>query len=200
MKYLSVFLISLVLLSACEEEDVIKSSYNDYLPLRIGNTWKFNTINSNPNIGYRFKKVIGTIHKNGLEYYIMVSGYANPKETIDHIAYYRITPDGFVYVMNQGKVQEENLFRLNNDDGDSWSYKEPDYNDDVLIQLSEVTIHLENTSLQQCKSFYYDVFQWADEEHTTTFAKNVGFVKTLGAWDMGSELASAIINGKKLNF
>src|SRR5688572_18815540 len=113
MKSLSIILVALFLLSGCEcgEEPVIQSSYNEYLPLKIGNTWKFRNPHSPQNGNYVFKKVGDIIYKNGYQYYVVTSDHSGTEEIIDQITYFRITPDGYVYTLDKHASKEENPFR-----------------------------------------------------------------------------------------
>jgi len=199
MKYLNVILVSLLLLSGCDEESVSYSNHNDYLPLHVGNRWKFKYTHLPENTGYLFKEVTGVITINDQQYYVVESGSANPEEVVDHVTYYRITRQGYVYIMNENDTKEENQFRLNGDHGDNWSYQN-EGDDEVSIQLSEVTVQLGNTTLEHCKLYSYDVLQWADEETNTTFARGIGFVKMSGSWGFETELTSAIIDGEEVDF
>jgi hypothetical protein len=53
----------------------------------------------------------------------------------------------------------------------------------------------------ECKSYYYDEIQSADEENTITLAPGIGFVKEYAnAWGAGQILKSAKINGQVFNF
>ena len=199
MKLRNIFLV-VWFLSGCEEDSAIKSSHNEYLPLQVGNIWKFSHTGSAQNVDYTFKKVTGIAHKNGNQYYVVASGYADPHEVTDYVTYFRITPQGYVYTWAKDATQEENRFRLNSEYGDNWSYKNGE-NEDVYIELSEVSVTLESSNLEHCKLYSYDVAQWADEEYETTFAKGIGFVKEYStAWGIGSELQSAVIGGKKFDF
>ena len=73
--------------------------------------------------------------------------------------------------------------------------------DEVTISLSVSTLDIGNKTLKNCKAYYYDVDNWADEEYTVTLAKGIGFVKEYSnAWGNGALLKSATINGRKIDF
>jgi hypothetical protein len=191
--FLSVYLV------ACDDDLVVNTDTNSYLPLQVGNEWKFVPTTGGTGEQYTFKRVISTVIRDNHEYAQVISGYSIATEVTTDTTYYRIGANGFVY-FRKGNNEEENVFRLNGADGDSWNYElKNDYK--VSINLKITTLQLDGKDLTDCKGYYYDVNMIADEENTTTLAKEIGFVKLYSdAWGSGSILKSAIINGHQLNF
>ena len=129
-----------------------------------------------------------------------LSGWYKPEEVVNDTVYYRLDDNGFVYSRRKYNQVEENKFRLNAKNGDTWMYP-VENNDLAAIKLFVVDVELRTKDLQNCKAYFYDVAQWADEEYTITLAKGLGFVKEYSnAWGMGQVLESVTINGQKFNF
>ena len=190
-----------LILTACEcTEDPQPELTNTYLPLTIGNYWEFTGVGQHDLIEHR--EVEDYVSLNDRQYYVVVSTHlqdvwsGHRRDT----AYYRIDQDGFVYVYKKSTGIEENRYRLNGKDGDTWSY---DFVDDYVanMRLSELSKEVHNVEVQHCKDFSFDVVQWADEEYTYTLAPGVGFLKEFSdAWGGGQELKKARINGELIEF
>ncbi len=202
MKSIFLFLCCIIFLIGCDEDSYINTELKTYLPLQIGNTWTFESTNKNTNDPLYFKRVAAQVNLNNHSYYQIISGSSRPVEVIYDTTYYRIGDEGFVYSMRMNDNKEENVFRLNGQDGDgdTWSYS-AENNDEGAISISLLTVDLANKKLRNCKAYYYDIYQWADEEHTVTLAAGIGFVKEYSdAWGNGMILKSATINGHEINF
>lgn len=197
MKAFNLLFCCTFLLIGCDEDSPIDTRSNSYLPLEVGNTWRFN---SNMSDRDHFKRVIAEVNLNNHVYAQVVSGWYNPGEFINDTIYYRVDDRGFVYSRRKNSSNEENNFRLNAQDGDTWTYSaENDFI--VAITLSVVNLHIGKKNLGNCKAYFYNAERWADEEHTITLAKGVGFVKEYSnAWGIGHTLKSATINGRQFNF
>jgi hypothetical protein len=188
-------------LLACDGNELISPAENSYLPLQVGNSWKFVAIGPTQTDRYSFKRVTAETTLEGTAYYEVVSGYANPQEAevVQDTLYYRIDNKGFVYIRGKQDDLEKNLFRLNGLDGDSWTFEIEGYT--VSMDLAIVSLDIDEKELKKCKAFFYDVDVMADEEYTTTFAKGIGFVKIYSnAWANGSILKTAVIDGHTFEF
>lgn len=195
-----VFFCSLLLFACDDDSPSFNTDSNTYLPLQIGNSWEFESTNKDLTDLNTFKRVIAKVTLNDHTYYEIISGWGTSVENIPDTAYYRVDDNGFVYILRKTKNNEENRFRLQGQDGDTWSYPVDD-NDEAFISLSVSTLNIGNKNLKNCKAYFYNVEGWADEEYTITLAKGIGFVKEYSdAWGQGSILKSATINGQVINF
>ena len=201
MKTITLLLCCTILLFGCEEDSSLETGSDNFLPLEVGNIWIFKSLQDNSD--YKtFKRVTSNVTLNDLVYAEVVSGRTYPDDIGDSsydTTYYRVENDGYVYFKRKKSVAEENRFRLNGMNGDTWTYP-IENNETLAITLSVVNVELGNKSLRNCKSYYYDVSQWIDEEHTTILAKGIGFVKEYAAWGTGQVLESATINGREYDF
>src|SRR5688572_21185610 len=139
MRTLVLLVVCLVSLVGCEYGRMDDVSPSDsYLPLQVGNSWKFVQMNNqNPSLNYSFKRVTDEVLWEGNTWFEVVTGYANPVEIIGDTSYYRIDSKGYVYVRHKGETTAENKFRLKGADGDSWSYEIDD--GEVFIYLAELS-------------------------------------------------------------
>ena len=192
-----------VFLGACDcSDDPQPELTNDYLPLTVGNYWEFKGIGHTNESLVEHREVEDYVSLNGKQYYLVVSTRLSDvwsghyKDT----SYYRIDGDGFVFVYKKSTDIEENRYRLNGKDGDTWSY---DFVDDYIanMRLSELSKNVGNVEVVHCKDYSFDVQQWADEEYTYTLAPGIGFLREFSdAWGAGQELKSARINGQMVEF
>jgi hypothetical protein len=196
---------ALLLLTACEceyNEDPQPAISNDYLPLTVGNYWDFKAVGYSPELFTEHREVEDYVTLNGRQYYLLVSTYLSDMWYGQHrdSSYYRIDDAGFVYVYKKNRGIEENRYRLNGKDGDTWEF---DFIDNFIatMKLSELSKDVGNVNVENCKDYFFDVELWADEESTFTLAPHVGFLKEFSdAWGVGQELKSARINGKHIEF
>ena len=192
----------LVMMAACECNDEPWPETSDYLPLSIGNYWNFKATGLSGDDLVEHREVVDYVTLNNMQYYLLVSTHLSPVWSGSHkdSTYYRIDDNGFVYVYRKGFDFEENRYRLDGKDGDSWSY---DYVDQYVadMTLAEVSKKIGNIDVEHCKDFSFNVVQWADEEYTYTLAPGVGFLREFSdAWGGGQELKSARINGHEIEF
>lgn len=182
----------------CDDRD--KELYNGipsagYLPLEEGNYWDFKDINAKRSGVVLHREVRGLTRVNGREYYLVTSGSASTGSYIDS-AYYRTEANGDVYLYRKGTTEEVLKFKLFAREGDTWTYPASD-NDEVM----NVSVHIGpvdagSTTVDNCKNYYYNVNEWADEEHTITLAQGVGFIREYSdAWGTGMYLSKASIGG-----
>jgi hypothetical protein len=193
----------LLTMAACDDSDAVRpKTSNDYLPLEIGNYWEFKGTGFVGNGLVEHREVVDYVTLNDKEYYLLVSTHLSPvwSGANKDSAYYRIDNDGFVYVYRKSIDLEENRYRLNGKDGDTWSY---DFIDQYIadMTLREVERHVGKVDVEDCKDYSFNIEQWADEEYTYTLAPGVGFLKEFSdAWGGGQELKSARIDGRKIEF
>ena len=198
MKIIRLLFCCTFLLAGCEEDSTFEISSNSYLPLEVGNTWIFRSM-QNINDPKTFKKVIAEVTLENRVYAQVISG-RYPDDIIYDTTYYRVEDNGFVYSRQKNSADEENRFRLDASDGDAWTYPTAG-NYTASITISFIDLELKTKNLRNCKAYYFDIPQWIDEEYTTTLAKNIGFVREYSnAWGLGRVLESATINGRKFKF
>ena len=107
MKTISPLCFLLILLAACDDDNSSNDIFsNNYLPLEVGNYWKFEGTNKNLNEGYTFKKVNATVTLNDKTYFEIISGWVTPLQSGQDTAYYRVDKDGFVYILQQINSEE----------------------------------------------------------------------------------------------
>jgi hypothetical protein len=189
-----------LLFTACTYNNIITEvrPESNYLPLEIGNSWDFKTLYGSPYTRIH-REVMGKATVNNREYYLLVT--TSSYSTIPDSAYYRIDNNGFVYIHRyfQGNF-EDNRFRLNANNGDSWTFP-VDSNSIATIKTTAESLILGNTEIKDCKSYFFNVLNWADEEYTITLAPGIGFAKEYSnAWGFGQILKSAKIHGEIHNF
>ena len=189
-----------MIFSACHSDDSNEPISGSYLPLQIGNYWNFegNELNSNSKI---HREVVALATIENLEYYLVVNSATNGNYSYKDSSYYRVTNDGNVYIYRKNSDgPEDNRFRLNAKDGDTWSYsKGSDGVANITVSVSSLTLN--GKEIGNCKSYYFDMQNWADEENTIVLGPGIGFVKEYSdAWGLGYTLKSARINGQDFNF
>jgi hypothetical protein len=193
----------LLMMTACECNDEPRpETSNDYLPLAIGNYWNFKGTGLSSDELVEHREVVDFVTLNNMEYYLLVSTHLSPAWSGSNkdSAYYRIDNNGFVYVYKKSIDIEENRYRLNAKDGDTWSY---DFVDQYVadMTLSEASKQIGNNEVANCKDYSFNIEQWADEEYTYTLAPGIGFLREFSdAWGGGQELKSARINGQEIEF
>ncbi|HMG89411.1 MAG TPA: hypothetical protein VK589_05110 [Chryseolinea sp.] len=192
-----------VMMAGCECNDEPRpETSNDYLPLTIGNYWNFKATGLSDSDLVEHREVVDYVTVNNMEYYLLVSTHLTPdwSGSYKDSAYYRIDNNGFVYVYRKSIELEENRYRLNGKDGDTWSY---DFVDQYIadMTLREASKQIGKIEVANCKDYSFNIEQWADEEYTYTLAPGVGFLKEFSdAWGGGQELKSARINGQEIEF
>lgn len=201
----NVVIVMVAVLTGCQYHDIIyeKPANESYLPLEVGNYWNFETISSSqvqePNQIHREVTSIVTI--NNHDYYLLVNTSTNSAYTYKDSSYYRVDNNGYVFIYRKSSPRfEDNRFRLNGNNHDTWSYP-VESGDEAHVTLTMESVTLGNVTLANCKSHFFDVVRWADEENTITLAPGVGFVKEYSnAWGIGQELKSAKIGDRVFNF
>ncbi|MGC3943577.1 MAG: hypothetical protein QM762_03410 [Chryseolinea sp.] len=188
-------------LFACERADDLeqKKLSSNYLPIEVGNYWDFSGVNAKTNEIVMHREVTGVANLNGHDYYLIVSKVPSNSSIVDS-AYYRQDNDGNVYTYRKSLGIEELKYKLNAIDGDTWSYPFVD-DDEMDVTLNVGAIEMPSRTVENCKNYYYNVVQWADEEHTNSLAPGVGFLKEYSnAWGSGLILSKAWIGGNVIEF
>ena len=193
----------LLFFAACDcDDEPTPELTNDYLPLAIGNYWDFKSTGQPVNEIVEHREVEDYVTLNNHTYYMIVSTFFSETRSAlnKDTAYYRIDNQGFVFVYKKSHGIEEKRYKLNGNDGDTWSY--PFVNNYIAdMRLSERAKTIGNHEVLNCKDYLFDVAQWADEEYTYTLAPGVGFIREFSdAWGMGQELNRARINGHVIEF
>ena len=156
-----------------------------------------------PEIGIDYTlrtEVTRVVSLNNNEYFELVSFQKSGDQNYRDTTYYRITQQGYVYTWRRGWTVEENPLRLYADDGDDWKY-ETNYDAEANITVDEIDdLELGDRELDNCKSFSFDIEQWADEEHSIVLAPRIGFVQRLVGFGISSRLVKASVNGKEYTF
>lgn len=165
-----------------------------YLPLEVGNYWDFKSTDSDAGNIVQRREVKGVEKFNDHEYYLVTSSYSDSQGAVDS-AYYRIGADGDVYVYRRTADREELRFKLLASDGEAWTY--PVFDNDVMKVTTKVgPLQMRKGTLENCKHYYYNIENWADEEHTITLGPGVGFIREFSnAWGHGVILVKASIGG-----
>lgn len=190
--FLSVLIIILALLPACDNDcdGIIPNQSEDYFPLNIGDTWHYRN---------HIRKVDTSEIVNNKEYKVMVFDTYRA-DTIYHTSkkYFRVK-NGKVYQLYSDLKDEFLILYFNLPANQSWKYRSEHMNGDYwhVTALEEHEFEFSNgTKLNNCKSFVYDVREWVDEEHQTTFAPGIGEIYSASlAWGIRDTLQKAQING-----
>jgi len=192
-------------LCGCYSDSIDFGLHSDqsYLPLEVGNSWDFRPLGSSGDATIH-REVVGTINReaDGHTYYLLVTtSLAKPPALPirPDTAYYRIDDDGYVYILRDYNNYVDKRFKLNAKNGNTWTYPVDDHSN-AKITVTVSSVEVGSTTIANCKSYYYDVLNWADEENTITLAPGIGFVKEYGAWGLGQILTSAKIHGHAYNF
>ena len=193
---LSIFV---VCMAACDSSDTDPTAMR-YLPLQVGNYWNLEHLISTDVTYTNHREVTGEVSINNESYYVMVQTVTTGNNVWKDTAYYRVKPNGYVYVLPAyPHGREINEFRLGGADKDSWKV-DVENEVEATIRLSQTTVTIGNDTIADCKQYDYDVAQMADEEHGTVLAAGIGFVKVYGAWSPVQVLRSARINGEMMEF
>lgn len=191
-----VTLLFLVFIS-CDHDDKQEIAFdNNYLPLSVGNYWEFSDLGPSPgpSVISEHREVMGRITLNSYEYFLVVSTRQFVDGPFVDSLFYRIADNGYVYTYRKNYSDEAQDLRLNGLDGDSWTYNYLD--EETRVTLTETSVDLSSGPVANCKNYYRDTIQSADEEYTISLAPGIGFVKEYSnAWGLGHILKSARING-----
>jgi hypothetical protein len=203
------FLLSalLVICNSCKKDKIESDRFRDAVispnlyPLEVGNYWEY---------GYMKEEITDSINLNGHIYFIKISFPLNIDTS--NINYYVDTN----YYRNNGtstfykhRINDAELllydFSMSKGDEITIPYNNFDAqrNDSEKILLSEKfdTVHLNILIVDSCYKFYYDVIQWADEEHTEWVKPGLGVVKRLSnGWGIKNLLTKAKVGGKVFEF
>jgi hypothetical protein len=195
----------LLFLAACDNcgcDDLTPEMETSYLPLAIGNYWEFRSTNKSVDGLVEHREVEDYVTLNDKQYYLVVTTHLSPvwSGAYKDTTYYRVADDGFVFVLRKNLGIEEKRYKLDGIDGDTWSYPFVD-NYVADMKLSEKVKTIGTREVRNCKDYFFDVPQWADEEYTYTLGPGVGFLKEFSdAWGGGQELKRARINGRVIEY
>ncbi|GHN01846.1 hypothetical protein WSM22_33350 [Cytophagales bacterium WSM2-2] len=201
MKKLIILFLVAALFAGCRHDDLAVKIPQDenYLPLEVGNYWNLQPVGQ-VSIGLQaHREVMGVATINNHEYFLLVTSYIE-NSNVDS-AYYRMDTNGFVHIYRKNQPNfEDNRFRLFAKDGDKWKYP-VDGSSEAEITLTVGSLTIGNAEIANCKSYFFNVTNWADEEYTITLAPGIGFAKEYSnAWGFGQILKSARIHGQVYNF
>jgi hypothetical protein len=198
MKILSKLLFAAsVTLFCCDDNDQVDMTTEDftYFPLEVGNRWVYEPLRKELPLSSSVVFTIVSIEiKEGKEYFAMEKLYENGSAQSRDTVFYRIDPQGFVFEISRYDITERNRFRLGVGEGYKWNM-ESSAQERYIVTTSITDVTLSSGVLNQCKSFSYDVPEWADEEHYLILAKGLGIVQYGGAWGFDYRLKSAKIGG-----
>jgi hypothetical protein len=163
--------------------------------MHVGDTWEYAAAYPPGDIIITHR-ITGQADINGYPYFVMVQTTLGHADT----TYYRIDSNGSVFSRHAGTTGDRDLYHLNASVGDKW---ETNFFDDgrgftTLTSLDD--IRLNNVTLHNCKGYYFDVPEWADEETMTTLAPGLGMVRQGGSWSIGISLKHAVIDGQSFDF
>lgn len=197
MKYLSKFLFAagLALLSCTNNDEpvVITSAGSSYFPLDIGNRWEYAPIRKDMLLKSAVFTIVSKEVVGDYEYFAMEKLYESENgNTSRDTVLYRVDSEDFVFELSQQSKTEQNRFRLRATEGYTWSM-ESFSKDPYIVTTSITDVTLNGQVISECKSFSFDVPQWADEEHYFVLARGVGIVEFGNAWGFDYKLKSAHI-------
>jgi hypothetical protein len=187
---------SLILFGCNNHEQVVLQTGDlTYFPLEVGNRWVYESIRPDMPLRTAVFTIISAETKEGTEYFAMERIYEmeNVSSGGDTI-FYRIDQQGFVFENSKYDKIERNRFRLGAGEGYAW-HMESSSPQRYIVTTSITDVTLNSGVLHECKSFSYDVPEWADEEHYIILAKGIGIVQHGNAWGFDYKLKSAKIGG-----
>jgi hypothetical protein len=202
MKRISIYLMAVLSISGCHDENEKPGSINgDYFPLHVGDYWEFVPVyTQDPSFALR-REITGKVMLDNSEYFQAITK-SNSSAGYSDTVYYRVDNNGFVFSRRNNTAREINSYRLNASHGESWVVpyeysSEPSA--DGKTQCFVGTFKLKDKEFDNCKTFSFDVEQWADEEHYTVLSKEVGPLREGSAW-FTYDLKKAFINGSTFEF
>jgi hypothetical protein len=192
---LSIILLFGLIVSCDTDTKYLPELGDDYFPLGVGDIWEYEN---------QTRKVIGTESINGKEYKrVEVKYYRADTIYSTHEMYYRKKNGIKIYKVNHEKTGEFLFADFSREDGESWTYPANIGDDDnwnVTVR-TDIDFDFGDLVLKNCKSFYYDVPNWADEEHVIIFAPGIGEISNVSlGWGLGDTLRKATINGIQYQF
>ena len=185
------------LLVSCDTDTkyCLPESGDDYFPLGVGDIWEYEN---------QTREVIGTESINGREYKrVEVKYYRADTVYSTHELYYRKKNVYKVYQVNNDKSDEFLFADFSRKDGESWTYDIQMRDEDKwnVTVRTDIDFDFGDLVLNNCKSFYYDVPNWVDEEHAITFAPGIGEISSvLLGCGLGDTLRKATINSVQYQF
>lgn len=194
---LSLVFLIFALLTGCDDDKTFSyTNYsNDYFPLNIGDSWVY---------GELTQKVSTTQNINNKEYMVVLSEiYRADTLFYSREDFYRRV-NHKIYKLYEDQSDEFLCLDFSLPENESWSYKTEDNPDQEwkVTVLPNISFQFKNgLEIDDCKRFFFDVEQWADEEYRLTFAPGIGRISTFStAWGLGDTIQKATINGVEYHF
>jgi hypothetical protein len=186
------FAISVIISCDNDEKLIVEPGESSYFPLQVGYQWEYEPIRTDlPYLTAATFTVISQETKFGKTYFAMERRFERQNGFLSSdTIFYRVDSEGFVFELSGSDEVERNRFRLGANQGDTWEMEsgaEQKYV--VTTSISDVT--LAGGVLSDCKSFSYDIPQWADEEHYIILAQGIGIVQHGNAWGFDFKLKRA---------
>jgi hypothetical protein len=167
----------------------------------VGNHWEYEPVlEINPQVLSATMDIPSKYFFEGREYFVIVSKYTYPYGTSIDSVFYRMDSNGFVYETMKNFPEEANRYRLAATNNESWKIPYRDDYDLVATTTVIQSLTLNNTELENCKSYYFDSPGVVDEEHYVILAPGLGIIKRGSAWGFDIKLKKAIIDGNQFNF
>jgi hypothetical protein len=196
-EFFTVLVLIIALLTACDNDCdcIIPSQTEDYFPLNIGDTWQYRN---------SIQKVSSSEIINNKEYKVkLIENYHADTLYNTSKEYYRVK-NGKVYRLYNDQSDEFLYVDFTRSENESWKYKNEGSKDDYWKVVPSANFEFEfpnGTKLDDCRSFYYDMEGWVDDEHQVTFAPGIGEINSSSlAWGIGDTLQKAQINGVNYQF
>lgn len=178
---------SAALLSCSDKEKGVaepeSSAYWEYMPLEAGNYWKLGGL---PKWDVQGSRII-----NGKEYYEVTD--------IHGTGYMRVKKNKVFYVpggVKEDKAFEEAvLFDGNARVNDKWNFFEWE----VTLKSNSETLVIGNSTINNCRKYYFDIPGMADDEFHIWLAPGIGYIqyRCLGeCYGIDRKLEEAKIGGR----
>ena len=137
---------------------------------------------------------------DGLEWFVMSTVFEREnEEPVVYRQYFRKTADGKVYRKSEKSSEAVLLFDLKIGFNQSWKYTDGDEQWTVSTGAYFATIKIEDISIANCRSYYYDIPEAVDDEHLKILAPGLGLLSSNSiAWGLGDTLQHAVINGLEI--
>lgn len=187
------FILLLPLFCACEQDETSIWKGEDYLPLEVGNYWEYKTTSTSINNTERYTTE-ATVILNNKTYWPIRSNFPNSP-----VSYRRKGTDGKIFYKDTDG-DEYVKFNLNLNEGEEWQYKQG--NNEALwtarLVSKSTSIKLKEYTFENCYHFYYDIPEYADEEHQIILAPGIGIVR-FGSSSVGNiDLVTAKVGKQQL--
>ena len=179
---------------ACTEEVRFDPNGDRYLPLQVGNYWRFEAPNA---LGFDAEyTIIDEVEIYGKSYFqFHIKSATGTVDEYEGLSYYRIDSRDVVHFLRDSVNSIETVY-LNLGAPDGYQYKSSDYTATVRTESFDLNGHV----LDECKSFYYDIPTTYDDEHSVTLAAGIGYIFIHASFGRTAQLVEARINGVEHTF